>query len=371
MTDLMAIASAALGLTLSDPVPLAGSDRSSVLRCRTSAADTVPAWRVSDTVVVKSYPASAEGAEGFAGESAGLRFIAGTGAGPDLLATDAAHRVIVMSDLGTAPSLADLLLGTSADRAASALVDWALACADLAVRTAGRQPDFARLIGARETRHWLERRIWQIPGLLADFSIGAPTGLADDLAEVASLLEPGQFDVFSPGDICPDNNLITETGVKFIDFESAEFHSVFLDAAYLRMPFSTCWCVFRLPDELALSTQARYRAVLSGAIPALAVDELWQPGVRRAMAAWTLHAMTYLFDRSVVRDESMNDLAAHAPTRRQLLRYRWQRLGDELDQSGELPAISALMTNLLDATQSWHAPGLPRYPAFCHKVRTR
>lgn len=176
---------------------------------------------------------------------------------------------------------------------------------------------------------------------------------------------PSQFEIFSPGDICPDNNLITASGVKFIDFESAEFHSVFLDAAYLRMPFSSCWCVFRLPDELALSAQARYRGLLSAAFPELAVDEIWQQGVRRAMAAWTLHALTYLLDRSLAADESMNSLATHAPTRRQLLRYRCQRLREELDQAGDLPAISALMSNLLEATQSWRMPGLPLYPAFC------
>lgn len=82
------------------------------------------------------------------------------------------------------------------------------------------------------------------------------------------------------------------------------------------------------------------------------------------MAAWTLHALTYLLDRSVVADESMNSLASHAPTGRQLLRYRWQRLREELDRADDLPAISALMTNLMQATQSWHSPGLPLYPAF-------
>ena len=178
MTDLMAIASAALGLSLSEPVPLAGSGRSSVVRCRTSAGTI---RRVSDTVVVKSYPASAWDTEGFAAESAGLAFIAGTGAGTDLLACDADHRVIVMSDLGTAPSLADLLLGACADR---------VACADLAVRTAGRRADFARQRVTAGQRHWLERRIWQVPGLVADAAIEAPGGLFDDLADEACVLPP-------------------------------------------------------------------------------------------------------------------------------------------------------------------------------------
>ena len=355
MTDLIAIASAALGLTLSEPHPLASSDRSSVLRCRTSA---------NGTVVVKSYPGSASGTEAFAAEKAGLAFVAGTGAGPDLLASDADHRVIVMSDIGTAPSLADLLLGARAEPAASALLDWALACGDLAARTAGRQGDFAALLPSAGRPHWLERRIWEIPGLLSCFSIEAPRGLGEDLAHVAALVAPSEFDVFSPGDICPDNNLVTAGGVKFIDFENAGIHSAFLDAAYLSMPFSTCWCVFSLPDELAQSAQASYRGVLTGTFPDLASDEIWQPGVRKAMAAWTLHALTYLLDRSVAADGSMNGLATYAPTRRQLLWYRWHRLADELDQAGELPAISALMGNLLEATQSWHAPGLPLYPAF-------
>jgi hypothetical protein len=340
---------------LSEPRPLAGSDRSSVVRCRTSA---------NGTVVVKSYPGSASGTEGFAAECAGLTFIGGTGAGPDLLASDPDHRVIVMSDLGTAPSLADLLLGARAEPAASALLDWALACGDLAVRTAGRHGAFAGLLPSAGRPHWLERRIWEIPELLSGFSIQAPPGLSDDLAEVASLVAPSEFDVFSPGDICPDNNLVTAAGFKFIDFENAGIHSAFLDAAYLRMPFSTCWCVFRLPDELAQSAEARYRGVLTGAFPDLAADEIWQPGVRKAMAAWTMHALTYLLDRSVAADRSMNCLATHAPTRRQLLWYRWQFLCEALDQAGELPAISVLMSNLLEATQSWHAPGLPLYPAF-------
>ena len=357
MADLIAIASAALGVTLSDPIPLVSSDRSEVLRCRTSA---------DGTVVVKSYPATAAGTESFAAETAGLAFVSGMGVSPDLLAADPVHRVIVMSDLGTAPSLADLLLSGSSRSAADALLDWAEACGQLGVATAGRRREFefAGPDTADGARHWLERRIWEVPGLLADVRIEVPAGLADDLAEIASLLTSERFEVFSPGDICPDNNLITSDGVKFIDFESAEFHSAFLDAAYLRMPFSTCWCVFRLPAELGQSALARYRELIATVFPDLAADEIWQTGVRRAVAAWTLHALTYQLDRSVIGDASMNPLASQAPTRRQLLRYRWGRLAAELDQAGELPAISALMSNLLTATQSWQAPGLPLYPAF-------
>jgi hypothetical protein len=93
------------------------------------------------------------------------------------------------------------------------------------------------------------------------------------------------YQVFSPGDICPDNNLVTAAGIRFVDFESAEFHSVFLDAAYLRMPFSTCWCVLRMPPALAPAGESAYRREVTAAFPDLTSDVAWEAGVLRASAA--------------------------------------------------------------------------------------
>lgn len=361
MKDLVAAASAALGQPVSDPARLAGSRRSVVLRCRLGAGGSV---------VLKSYPADGEGEASFAAEAAGLEFTTGTGVAPNLLAVDQAERLIVMADLGDTPSLADLLVARSPDRAREALLSWARACGELAVRTAGQQREFTALLrkhGAGPASggdHWLARRIGEIPELMTSLAFAVPDRLDDDLAQVAALLEPGECEVFSPGDICPDNNLLTAGGVRFIDFESAEFHHVFLDAAYLRMPFSTCWCVFALPDGLAAEAEAAYRELVSGKFGELADDGVWSRGLRLATAAWTLHAMTYLLDRSVKADASMNQVASQAPTARQLLRYRWRTLAGELHRSGELPAIAVLMDQLLAETDLWQAPELPLYPAF-------
>jgi hypothetical protein len=173
---------------------------------------------------------------------------------PRLLGVDRSVPLIVMTDLGDAPSLADLLLGESADAARAALLSWALGCGQLAACTAGQQAELALLRAALPggdrplgDTHWLADRILSTAGLLGDRDITLPAGLADDLAAVAGIVAPGSYEVFSPGDICPDNNLLTSSGLRFIDYESAEFHSVYLDAAYLRMPFSTCWCVSGCP----------------------------------------------------------------------------------------------------------------------------
>jgi hypothetical protein len=74
--------------------------------------------------------------------------------------------------------------------------------------------------------------------------------------------------------------------------------------------------------------------------------------------------MSYLLDRAVSGDASMNDDVAAAPGRRQLLRYRWQTLGGQLEAAGALPALAELMRRLHSATKHWRALALPLYPAL-------
>jgi hypothetical protein len=56
--------------------------------------------------------------------------------------------------------------------------------------------------------------------------------------------------------------------------------------------------------------------------------------------------------------------AGSGPHVRQILRYRWQSLLDQLEAEGELPALAAAMRALLEATAGWRAGHLPLYPAF-------
>jgi hypothetical protein len=363
--EVLAAASAALGVLLTDSRDLGGSERSAVRRC----------WMAEGgTVVLKTYPDTAEGRESFAAEAAGLALTGDAGTGPRLLAASQPDRLIVMTDLGSGPSLADLLLAGSAQAVGAAVLDWANACGELAAAMAGREDELAGLHATYRSGqdpgtavHFLQRSIGEIPDLLAGLSIPAPAGLGADLADLATMLQSAQYPVFSPGDICPDNNLVTDRHVMFVDFENAEFHSAFLDAAYLRMPFSSCWCVFRLPDNLQRSAEDAYRGLVGQIHPDLRIDEVWQSGMRRAVAAWTMHAMTYLLDKALLEDGPMIGDGRTAPTTRQLLRYRWQRLIDELEPTPAASAFPALVTlacQLLATTESWQVPDLPLYPAF-------
>ncbi len=376
---IVAAASAAVGRPLTEPVVLpGGSGRSVVLRCRDSAggadgADgTGAAVRSagSGTVIVKTYPDNGEGRSSFAAEAAGLELVSGTGLAPSFLGADPDVLVVVMSDLGSGRSLADALLGDSALAAEAALLTWARACGALSAAAGRRQPDFdswraGYLGGAADDSYMagLPDRILGTEQVLSLLGVAAPAGLGAELAEVAAAANADRLAVFSPGDICPDNNILTGGTIRFLDFESAGFHSAFLDAAYIRMPFSTCWCVFRLPAGLSAAAEAAYRSAVRSVRPELADDLCWLPGVRRGVAAWTLSAMRWLVPSAIESDEP-TDPEAESPRLRQLLRYRWQALAAELEPSGELPAVAELMRSLLAATESWEAPDLPLYPAF-------
>jgi Phosphotransferase enzyme family len=321
-------------------------------------------------VIVKSYPRTAAGERGFSAEASGLAFCSDTGMTPGFLGANATVPLVVMTDLGGAPDLAGLLLGDQPEPARAALIRWATACGRLSALMAGRAHELVRLRarypgapGVLATP-WLAREVRDAPRVLALAGVAAPDGLDADLAEVAAIAEPGNLDVFSPGDLCPDNVLVTGDGPRFFDFEESGYQSVFLNAAYMRMPFSTCWCVLRLPPDLAARGEAAYRAEVSAIMPELADDGAWQHGIARAMGAWTLDCMSAVMGRSMERDGTMNGEVAGAPTARQLLRYQWRTLAGELGATGDLPALAAVMESLLGAASGWEVPDLPGYPAF-------
>jgi hypothetical protein len=357
----VAAAAAAIGRPLTDPVVLADEDWTVVLRCTDAEA--------GEAVVVKGYPATSAGAGCFAAEAAGLE-LAGTSAlTPRVVAVAPADLTVVMSDLGTGPSLADVLLGGSAEAAGSALVDWAAGCGQLSVRTHGRRAEFESLLGRylagrEKLQHitGLADRVLGVPEQVAQLGVNAPAGLTTELTPVAAAVSGGPA-VFSPGDICPDNNVLTSEGIRFLDFEEAGFHSVFLDAAYIRMPFATCWCVFQLPGWLADAAETAYREQVSAAWPALADDAAWQAGVQLAVTVWTLSATSWLLRRSLGGNSPMHPTRP-SPRTRTLMRFRWQSLAGELARTGRLPAIAELMRRLLAATEGWQTGDLPVYPAF-------
>jgi hypothetical protein len=355
--EILAAASRALGTALSEPEDLGGSRRSVVLRVRTADGGTV---------VVKAFGESREARAAFVAEASGLRH---TDLGPGLLAVDAERRLVVMTDLGIAPNLADKLLGGDPAAAAEALTQWATAYGRLAATTAGRQAELAALraeygaTGATAEENWIAELARTLPEVMTASGVAVPDGLDADIA-LAAGLHTDEYQVFSPGDICPDNHLLTPDGLRPLDFEWAVYHSVFLDAAYTRMPFSSCWCVSRLPEDLARDAELRYRAEIVTAFPALADDAVWEGGLQLAVATWTAHVTTMILPRSAESDRGVHLSRMRTPTFRQVLRHRWGTATSDAGIRERLPALALAFERLLAATEDWRVGPLPGYPAF-------
>jgi hypothetical protein len=136
---------------------------------------------------------------------------------------------------------------------------------------------------------------------------------------------------------------------------------VFMTAAYCRMPFSSCWCVFTLPAEMAMEIEETYGAEVVGVYPALAEDEVWQAGIRQAITVWTVDATVRLLPRCAEEDGPLHRTRRPVPTRRQVLRHRWE-MASTLE---EFPAFAETMRLLLrEVAGSWDVARLPGYPAF-------
>ncbi|MEU8515761.1 hypothetical protein AB0C76_29915 [Kitasatospora sp. NPDC048722] len=352
MEQILRRAGDVLGTGLTDPVDLGGSSRSVVLRCRTAAGGSV---------IVKAFKGGDEAVRHFASEAAGLSLGLG---GPELLAVDPIVPLLVMADLGGAPTLADVLLGDDPKAAEEGLSAWARGLGRLGAGSVHRRAEFDRLVagstpGVPPAEPWIRRTTTELPGQLERAGIGAPTELAGELARIGTA-GGEEFPAFTPGDTCPDNNLLTPDGLRLIDFEAACYQSVFLTAAYCRMPFSTCWCVFRLPPGRAQAIEEAYRSEIVAAYPALAEDAVWQAGMQQAIAAWTVYTTVWLVPRTT-ENKPLHPTRRPSPTARQVLRHRWEMARGLTD----FPALAETAGLLLRQTAGeWDDEPLPGYPAF-------
>lgn len=320
----LAAASAALGTALTAGATLGGSSRSLVLRA--TAGD--------HRYVLK---APLESGAGPVRERAALRVLRGVPGVPRLVATADDPPVLVLADLGAGPSLADALLGPDPVAAEAALTGWATALGTVQAATAGLGDAFAAELAALSplgppaadgSAGTLAAAAGALARHLPRLGVTPPAAALDELRA----LRPGGPAALSPGDTCPDNNVRTADGYVLIDFEAAEFRPLAWEAAYLRVPWPTCWCSWTLPAEVAERALGRWREAV-GPLPADFDGE-----VDRATVAWTFISTGWFLARILAGDDPPEDIPT--PTRRALLQHRLGRVpgGTPL---GELAAVTA------------------------------
>jgi hypothetical protein len=173
------------------------------------------------------------------------------------------------------------------------------------------------------------------------------------------MLAPG-VDALTPADACPDNNVMTPAGLVLLDFEQATTRHVAWDAAYLVLPWPSCWCAWGMPAEIAEAALARWRAVVAASIPVVATPT-FDRDLDIAVAAWAFLSSAWFLPRAIANEDPFGR-AVRGPTRRSAIRHR-MRLAAQ--RRAVMPALADLADEVLTATAApWGDPRLPNAPAY-------
>ncbi|NKQ53658.1 phosphotransferase [Amycolatopsis sp. K13G38] len=346
-------------ISLVAPEVLAGSGPATVVRARIATSP----FGLPRTLVIKHYPElpGKRKPDPFAQEAVSYQLFAALSAEermcPELFAHDGGHRVIVIEDLGGAPTLQDKLAGSDARAAERSLLSWARSLGRLHATTAGREADFdalLRRLGGPVKQEQLEPATvcGRLPGLLADaLGVDTPEPVRKFAGHVCERVTSLSYRAFSPVDLSPDNNLVTSGGVRFLDFERGRVRNALIDAAHLRVPFASCGRPFALPAGMSEAMIAAWRAEVSGMWPGLADNEV-------------LNAHLLDHQLLLVWAKTWTALGGH-PDKPAALVTWWRDLALYSDRQDE-PEVAAHARKVADALDARFGPGLelPYYAAF-------
>jgi hypothetical protein len=358
-------------VTLIDPVDLGGSGQAIVLRVKVSENP----FQLPRTLVVKQVrdlPGESElhseltdvaGSSAFLREAASYQFANALATdsrpGPELHAYDLDARLLILSDLGDASAIPTLLRSSDASMVTNSLMAMAQALGRMHAATVGREDDFAALlrrVGQPDSADGISAQIPDalaaVPGMLTGLlGVGAPPDvLLERVSRSGRLFAHGAFRAFSPSDLCPDNIIVNDEGVRFLDYEWGGFRDATLDITYALASFPGCLCSFELSHDREQAMIDAWRSEVVGIWPALADDNVLATKLLDARLIW-LWLTTYWF----LPDDHTRIAAARAHQlsvpRSQALISRWSVLQDSAVRSGE-PDIADYAESVVSALRA-------------------
>lgn len=338
------------GIVLADPEDLGGSERSVVARARVVRNP----FSLPRTLVVKHYLAGPgpDRPDPFHYEVASCQLFTALPAddrsSPVLIAHDPEARLLVLEDLGRSSTLADKLFGPDTAAAQRCLLGWARALGRMQAVTAGREGDFGALLRRQGERAWRDpvaedarAALAGLPDLLdARLGIVPSPEAAEEAHDTVRLLGGTRYRAFSPSDTCPDNNLVTSRGMRFVDFEWGCFRDVVLDAAYFRVPFPACEASFALPPGLAAAMLDAWRTEIVPVWPELDEPERLARRLLDAQLLWVWLCTWWLLPRlprhvgAGERDGPIGADPARSPRISTALTHYWRELGAAAADAG-------------------------------------
>lgn len=327
-----------------------------------------PAFGAAE-MVVKQFTAAGES---WVRETAALACLDGAaGVAPRLLAETAAPPIAVVEFAGTGGNVADALLGGDATAAAAAVRRWAAAVAALHVVSKDRRAAFRSALEARqgdfpvadaEMPVAVEDAVRRLGEECAALGVAVPSGSFDAMRELARRLAASEAAALSPSDTCPDNNVLHDDRLVLLDFEGAQWRHIAWDVAYLRVPWPTCWCSWRLPPDVTENALDAYRDVARPQFRYVD-DDSFDRDVVAAAVCWSLMSAMWFLDRIRAGDPPLSP-DRPAPSRREIVQHRLHTAARDADRCGT-PELGELAQRLATVLADRYGGGpLDVAPAF-------
>lgn len=297
--------------------------------------------------------------------------------GPRLYAAMKAAGVMVIEDLGTGKNLADFLMDSDAEAAETALVAFATLQGRLHATTAGKQEAYTQIrerLGPSALTDGYYDYEWLAPALqefMDVLGIEPVAGVGQELEQLRNtMLNPGPFLTYTQGDSCPDNCLFTEAGLRLLDFEGGRFNHALIEGVYGRVPFPTCWCLYRMPERIITQMERVYRAELVKGCRAAADDKLFHEAVVEACVFWMLQSKKMLLPLTQMLERDRRLVGA---TDRERFLLRFLMAAQVSEQYGHLEALGATALAISNRLQTlWpEVVKMAFYPAFREEMRAR
>jgi hypothetical protein len=236
---------------------------------------------------------------------------------------------VIMHDLGGGSNVADAFLGTDPAAAAVAVYAWVDAIVAVHGATLGVRDAFRVELDARTSSGaapltsvaaTLDPMVEGLRTACEPLGVAVSEELAAAFRAEVDRLDNDAACALSPSDACPDNNVFTGDGLALIDFEHAEWRHVAWDVAYLRVPWPSCWCSWRMPDEIADRAVARCRAAMATRLPYVATPE-FDRDLAAATDLWAVLYSSWFLPMSLDGDP-LAAAGLRSPRRRALLLHR-------------------------------------------------
>lgn len=298
------------------------------------------------SLIAKQYGSAGEG---WVRESAALSILPTRLRAPRIVACSAEPPILVLDDLGNGQSVADALIGRDPAVAQRALDTWAAAIAALHIATRGAREAFHSVLGERrgdlpvaDSRMpaEIDDAVRALERQCAALGVRIPAGAFDELRGLTKRLGGSRLGALTPGDTCPDNNVLTGDGLVLVDFEGAEWRHVAWDVAYLQVPWPSCWCSWRIPEQATEQAMGSYVRAARPHMPEVE-DADFSDDVEAAVVGWCLITTTWFIGNALGDDPPLNP-DRPTPTRRAMIAHRLRRAAD----STALPALAALAGEL-------------------------